>query len=64
MNLFLAGQQPAPEQALRRSYVAPQLTLYGGLAELTASGSGSQSESASGMDAMCGPTFKSNTMGC
>jgi hypothetical protein len=64
MNLLSAGQQPAPEQALRRNYVAPQLTVYGGLAELTASGSANESESASGMVAMCGAAFMFNSMGC
>jgi len=47
-----------------REYTSPRLTLYGAMRELTASGSSNESESASGMVAMCGSAFMFNDMGC
>jgi hypothetical protein len=43
----------------RQAYIAPALTVFGGLAELTAAGSGGSSESV-GSDMICGPTFMFN----
>lgn len=50
----LQGSGPRPKAL----YEPPQLRCYGNLRELTTSGSGQVSESATGDPGMCGPTYK------
>jgi hypothetical protein len=60
----MASVDPSSPAAKQKQYSAPTLTRFGHVADLTQSGSGQASESASGMAEMCGPAFKSHEQGC